>query len=114
MSKIKKLLRKGDKPLQQLSRRLAEIDNVNKKSVTIGSELYLEKKHCNGPLLQNYNIKNQYKIFRNSLYTIRCSDKRNNCCMLENGEYIEVENIIQCEDGIIFVIGKKVLKVKDL
>jgi len=34
--------------------------------------------------------------------------------MLENGEYIEVENIIQCKDNMIFVIGKKLLNVQDL
>lgn len=49
-----------------------------------------------------------------SLYTIYCNDKRNNCCILKTGEYIEVENIIQNEDEMIFIIGKKLLNVQDL
>jgi len=114
MSTIKKLLRKGDKPLQQLSRRFGEIENVNEKfEKTRDSELCLEKEHFDGPMHQNDNIKGQYKILRNSLYMIRCADKRNNCCVLKNGEYIEVENIIQRKDEI-FVIGKRLLIVQDL
>jgi len=114
MSTIKKLLRKGDKPLQQLSRRFGEIENVNEKfEKARGSELCLEKEHFDGPMHQNDNIKGQYKILRNSLYMIRCTDKRNNCCVLKNGEYIEVENIIQRKDEI-FVIGKRLLIVQDL
>lgn len=115
MSAIKKLLRKGDKPLQQLSRRFGEIESINKKYRKVrNSELCLEKEHFDGPVHQEYNIKGQYKILRNSVYTIRCGDKRNNCCILKNGEYIEVENIFQCQDKTIFVIGKKLLNVQDL
>ncbi|XP_036138283.1 uncharacterized protein LOC118644257 [Monomorium pharaonis] len=114
MSTIKKLLRKGDKPLQQFSRRLGEIENVNISAKTRGSELVLRNKHFDGPLHQNFNIKGQYKNLCNSLFTIHCGDKRNNCCILENGDYIEVENIIQCEDEIIFVIGKKMLNIENL
>lgn len=115
MSTIKKLLRKGDKTLQQLSRRFSENESVNENFERIrSSELYLENKHFDGLSLQINNIKGQYKMLCNSLYMIRCNDKRNNCCMLENGEYIEVENIIQCKDNMIFVIGKKLLNVQDL
>lgn len=118
MSTFDKLLRKGDKPLQQLSRRFGEIEYVNNLKCeefekARGSELCLENKHFDGPVHQNDNIKGQYKILRNSLYMIRCDDKKNNCCVLENGEYIEVENIIQRNDEI-FVIGKKLLIVTDL
>lgn len=75
-------MRKGDKPLQ-LSRRFSEIESVNKNFERIrSSKLYLENKHFDGLSLQINNIKGQYKMLRNSLYMIRCNDKRNNCCML--------------------------------
>lgn len=109
MSTIKKLLREEDKPLHQLSRRFGEIESINKKSEKArSSELYLEKEQFDGPVHKNDNIKGQYKMVRNSLYTICCGDKRNNCCILKHGEYIEVENIIQCKNETIVIIGKKV------
>jgi len=46
MSTIKILLRKEDKPLQQLSRRFSEIESVNENFERIrSSELYLDNKH---------------------------------------------------------------------
>ncbi|XP_032687401.1 uncharacterized protein LOC116851759 isoform X1 [Odontomachus brunneus] len=115
MATVKKLLRKGDKPLQQLSRRLGEIESVNTKCGKIKvSGIVLEKQHFDGPLHRKDNIIGQYKTLCNSLYMIHCGDERNNCCILQNGEYVEMENIIQCEDETIIVIGKQLLNVQDL
>jgi len=67
MSNIKKMIRKNEKPLQQLSRRYSELNNFNisiKKIITNNNEVSFEKVHSNGPLINDYNFSSQYKILR--------------------------------------------------
>lgn len=60
LSKIKKLIRKGDKPSQQTARKLTEIDtnSCNGNEVLKNTNnIQLKKHHCNGPLLNGLSQK---------------------------------------------------------
>ncbi|KYM97060.1 hypothetical protein ALC62_12261 [Cyphomyrmex costatus] len=72
MSNIKKMIRKNEKPLQQLSRRYSELNNLNmpikKTIIKNNNEICFEKFHSNGPLIEGYNFSFQYKILRTKTY----------------------------------------------
>lgn len=99
MSNIKKMLRKNEKPLQQLSRRYAEINNcnlpINKQKNS--HETCFQKLHSNGPLIDGYNFSSQYfftKILFNKTYTIHANSSGNNCILFENGTVVSVLNFV--------------------
>lgn len=116
MLQIKKLIRKNEKPLQQLSRRYAEIKNVNLpiKKFQNNHQMYFEKSHKNGPLITGYNFHSQYKVLHNSSYSIHANSRSNNCIRFENGTIVSVLNLVQCEDNRKYIIGKKLKIVKNL
>lgn len=116
MSNIKKMLRKNEKPLQQLSRRYAEIGNCNllTKKLENNHSLCFQKPHSNGPLIEGYNVSSQYKILRTKTYTIHANSSNNNCILLENGIIISVLNFVECNDSKRFIIGNKLKVVGNL
>lgn len=84
MSVLKRLIRKTNQPLQQLTKRFAEIETIhNNKIFNMYSnytnytnfydvEKYFEKSHNNGPITKNLICVEQYKIFCNNQYYINC------------------------------------------
>lgn len=95
MQKLKSLLKKYDKPLQQIGRRLQEIEtncgtdlhnNLNEK------QSYMLNVHTNGPLLEGC-VDPQYSIFKLNGMKLITQNKANNCCGLNSGEIILMENI---------------------
>ncbi|XP_077256486.1 uncharacterized protein LOC143894215 [Temnothorax americanus] len=116
MQSIKKKLRKNEKPLQQLIKRYAEVDNIlSLKSNFNNTKLYLCKHlHNNGPICNNYNVKSQYLQISNDRFYVNCKNSANNCCILKDDTYILVMNIIKNENNDIFFIGKILTHVKYL
>jgi len=117
MSNIKKMIRKNEKPLQQLSRRYSELNNFNipiKKTITNNNEVSFEKVHSNGPLINDYNFSFQYKILRTKTYTILSNSSSNSCISFENGTVISVLNLVKRSDNTKFIIGRKFKVVKNL
>ncbi|KYN14905.1 hypothetical protein ALC57_12880 [Trachymyrmex cornetzi] len=118
MSNIKKMIRKNEKPLQQLSRRYSELNNFNmpikKTIIKNNNEICFEKVHSNGPLIDGYNFSSEYKILRTKTYTIHSNSASNNCISLENGTVVSVLNLVKRSDNSKFIIGKKLKVVKDL
>ncbi|XP_029161035.1 uncharacterized protein LOC114932803 isoform X1 [Nylanderia fulva] len=117
---LKNILRKSDRPLQQVARRFGEMhaceyqfhSKLDNQSNTI-----LKNKHCAGPLPNNLimqNNLNQYKILKTHLYYINCKEDKNNCCVLKDGSNICVVNIIQSQNLEIFIIGVKCNKLNTL
>ena len=109
IGKIKRLIRKGDKPLQQLARRLAEIraaknDLINEDD---NCDLQLLQPHFNGPLLlvRSKSEIHQFKVLRKKMLNLKCYDDNNNNVLLINGVYIECMNFIQ-SNGDIYIVGK--------
>ncbi|XP_039313198.1 uncharacterized protein LOC113002646 isoform X1 [Solenopsis invicta] len=116
MSNIKKMIRRNEKPLQQLSRRYSELNNFNmlSKKQKNSKEIFFEKIHSNGPLIDCYNFAFQYKILRTKTYTIHSNSTSNNCISFENGTVISVLNLVKCNDNTKFIIGRKLKVVKNL
>lgn len=104
---IKRLLRKSEKPLQQVVKRLAELDRQQKMVEPLHDmeTLYtLKFKHTDGPTVQKYQDFNQFKQahFKSNCITGKTGD---NCILLSTKEVVVVENIIE-RGGEVFVVGK--------
>lgn len=65
MGIAKKIIRKGDKPWQQLARRYAELEDI-KKNCSVFEDFILEQPHKRGPLTHDCvsNPPDQYKILK--------------------------------------------------
>ncbi|XP_076242314.1 uncharacterized protein LOC143184162, partial [Calliopsis andreniformis] len=104
LGSLKKLLRKSEKPLQQLARRYGEIQQRSVlKTSSILEKYCLKGSHHNGPLLHiftNTTVK-QYKILQSHGFYINCDDIKNNCFMMMDGTIIQISNIILIQTGEI-------------
>ncbi|XP_071580030.1 uncharacterized protein [Temnothorax nylanderi] len=119
MTYIKTLIRKPDKPLQQLVKRYAEIEMLGLKAsnpVNFYDHMRFKKSHKNGPVIDGYNVASQFKMFLCNSYSIHCDNQRNNCVLLENGNVVSVLNLqlVECEDTTKLIIGKKLKHIKNL
>lgn len=99
---FKKLLKKSEKPLQQIIRRYFEYEknNIEKSgNHDITSHFIVDKNsnHTLGPLIEGC-CNPQYKILRSSNATIRIDTLGDNCCTLKNGSIIEIKNIAYCKE----------------
>lgn len=105
LGKIKRLLRKSKRPLQQLVKRIAENDmNFSHTSGNVG-EIVLENEHFHGPLLPNSTPCKQYsKVkLKNVILTTKTG---NNCVLLRCKSVIVIENLIEMS-GKLYLIGRK-------
>ncbi|EFN70002.1 hypothetical protein EAG_10539, partial [Camponotus floridanus] len=113
---FKKLLKKHDKPLEQIVRRYTEYEqNKIKENKAEECEItYLKSTHTKGPLIEGcYNP--QYRIMRCLNTTIRIDTLADNCCRLKNGNIIEVKNIAYCKElNTNVVIGNEFCHKEDL
>ncbi|XP_043478375.1 uncharacterized protein LOC122512027 isoform X2 [Leptopilina heterotoma] len=109
MGTVKRMIRKGDKPLQQLARRYAEVENIQKLKNYATEEFILDHAHNRGPLTQDCltNIPKQYKNLKTKGFSINCDDIRNNCVMLKDGTFLIVENILQLGGQDIKIVGHR-------
>lgn len=116
MSVIKKKLRRKDKPLQQLARRYAEMeDKENAKIEMPNSENRLKNIHARGPLSNDIiNVQRQYKKLKLKSFTINCDTSSDNCVLLKNGSVACILNIIECDNKNIFLIGNELSSKGDL
>lgn len=109
---IKKLVRKGDKPLQQIVNRISELTNrcLNETEVNIYPKLKSE--HSRGPVIENssLDIKQYEKIhFKTFLLSL---DEADNCCVLKDNSIVIIKNII-VHDQQIKIIGKTFLSLEN-
>ncbi|XP_067208335.1 uncharacterized protein [Linepithema humile] len=110
---IKSMIRKSEKPLQQISRRLIEYQNaLQTRSSNNGSTL--QKIHIDGPITNDTQIDTQYKILHKDKLFFNCNNNgRDNCLMLSNGILVEALNFAMSGDTT-FVIGKRLISTDDL
>jgi hypothetical protein len=116
MQSFKKLVRKAEKPLQQISSRLQEIQNFGSnhvgKLVPLGSISY-NFVHGNGPLLE-FCMDPQYKRATFNSFSILLDDA-NNCCGFKDGSIVKVENIAFNQDSNCMVfVGRQFLDLTNL
>lgn len=72
--------------------------------------------HNNGPISPDcINFQSQYLHLSTTKFNIDCksNNNSNSCCLLRNGCYIVVLNIVKKNEGI-FVIGKKLTYVNNV
>ncbi|EFN71874.1 hypothetical protein EAG_07199, partial [Camponotus floridanus] len=117
LQEVKKIIRKADKPLQQLHRRYMEKnDAICNTDLTYeeNSKIQLLNEHYDGPLIQDCTNP-QYKSINMAQYIIKVNDNANNCCFMKDESIIKIENIAYCNRRKYLVaIGKKFMIKKDL
>lgn len=104
MTSIKKKLRKNNKPLQQLSRRYAEIE-ASKKVFREQSKnnINLKQSHYSGPFINDgKEITCQYKRITFGSFFIDCDSLRNDCVLFKDGSIAIILNIVESEK-IIYI-----------
>jgi hypothetical protein len=110
---VKRLIRKGDRPLQQAANRLHEkkvASNASKNKIddNIGKEKAVcIRMHANGPLASGASNP-QYESIKLCGFTYSCK-MADNCCILNSGSIVVVQNIATFQ-GELHVIGNKFLK----
>ena len=112
LQSVKKCIRKSEKPLQQIVKRHLEkshfsIEAVNNQSVYP----IFQKEHFRGPLIEGINNASQFKRIRFSNFILQIRHP-NNCCRLNDGSIIILENIIVSENEQK-IIGRKFLQLLD-
>ncbi|XP_043279868.1 uncharacterized protein [Venturia canescens] len=112
MQTLKKMVRKPDKPLQQIARRYGEIQTAkttcsDNNEISDDLNLIASSSHNEGPLPESC-CNPQYKIIRSSKFTIRAGGQADSCCILKNGDIFTVSNIATCRDTQeLMIIGRK-------
>lgn len=117
MQKMKKLLRKDDKPLQQIARRIHEIICFREEEMMpflYNDNISFKNTHTNGPLLNNCSdFQFSTLLFKN--ITFKIQTKANNICGLTSGKIVIIENIICSKiNNESYIIGKEFLEMKPL
>lgn len=118
---LKRLLKKHDKPLQQIIRRYLEYEQNNMQKIEkhqiTSSHFTVDRRsiHTMGPLIEGCVRNQQYKILRNCNVTIRIDAMAENCCGLRNGSIIDIKNIVYSEElGTDVIIGHEFRHTEDL
>lgn len=121
MQTLKKLLRKSEKPLQQVVRRCIEkeinldtspLQNISSSFILTHPDLVAL--HYDGPLTFDCNNP-QYKVIKYNGITFKAGTLANNCCGLSDGTIVCIENVAHCKKrNIPMIIGYEFLEKKDL
>lgn len=118
LGQLKKLVKSPKNILQQIHRRLAEInspiDNFTQNNIE-----KLKYEHVLGPLINSnhYNWKKQFKklCFNNITLTIYSYNNSDCYCSFFHGNaVVQIHNIVVTTKGRIYIIGKQFLEYQDL
>lgn len=104
LQQLKKMIHKGDKPLQQIVKRLSEIAASNSSlSPEIVDFPHFSHPHFNGPILSVSNNKfNQYSCIKFSNFKI--TNKHPNCyCYMKCGSIVVIENIVHKKPHAVLI-----------
>lgn len=108
---IKKIIRKPSCPIQQVINRFFEANVANTNIVSrIKKNKGPNKKHNNGPLVDNKSIDLQYSEYQFPNFVLKASSP-NNVCGLRNGHIILIENFVLSSTNQMCLIGKRFLEI---
>jgi len=108
---IKKIIRKPSCPIQQVINRFFEANVANINIVSrIKKNKGPNKKHNNGPLVDNESIDLQYSEYQFPNFVLKASSP-NNVCGLRNGHIILIENFVLTSTNQMCLIGKRFLEI---
>ncbi|KAK7893047.1 hypothetical protein WMY93_022199 [Mugilogobius chulae] len=99
LGQIKHLLRKPHQPLQQLVKRMSEMQHVELPIPT--GKPVLQKIHCDGPLPVHFIDNPQYNKVSNSRFTLSTEPGDN--CIVVGKEIALVQNVVQVRDEVYVV-----------
>lgn len=104
LQEIKKMLRKCDKPLEQLINRMYEYRNADLREVinTHDGNYELRKEHNKGPLLDQCSAP-MYKDIRYRGFKFTTS-KPNNCCITDDDRVMLIENICKRNNSVVAIV----------
>lgn len=115
LQKLKRMIRKGDKPIQQVAKRYEELKQSQSQEQSPQTwRDYLSGLHCSGPLPAGC-FNPQYSSFFDPIRSIKINlSNANCCCKLNDDSIIQVENIAHSAEKKLVFVGRKFLDVKDL
>lgn len=106
MRELKSLLRKSEKPLEQISNRYAELSfcKIDSDRKTNIAKISVKNRHENGSLISGcFNPQFSKVEFPHFIISVKCSD---NCCLIEK-DIVYLKNIATSIEGNYIVIGRK-------
>ncbi|XP_029174949.1 uncharacterized protein LOC114943483 [Nylanderia fulva] len=112
MKELKSILRKSEKPLEQISNRYAEISfcKVNSDNVNI-SKINVKNPHERGPLISGcFNPQFSKIEFPHFIISVKSPD---NCCLIDK-DIVCLENIATSSEGNYIAVGCKFKVVEEL
>jgi hypothetical protein len=106
LQEVKGHLRKHDKPLQQIIRRLVERErNLLLPSAQEANQTCLKQKHSSGPVIGQDEVV-QFHFLQYKSWTFRCNNTSDGWVMLSDNKLVKVLNFVQSPSGIS-IIGKR-------
>lgn len=113
IGKIKKFMRKSEKPLQQLDRRLAEQKNIQKSECRECESLFLSK--TMGVFSYEGMIFSETAgILKTRKTEIICNDESNNNVILNDGTVLRCDKFLKSKNNQWFAFGKKFTKTGEI
>lgn len=112
MKELKSILRKSEKPLEQISNRYAEMSfcEINSDNVNV-PKINVKGLHEKGPMISGCFSPQFSKIeFPDFIISLKSSD---NCCFIEK-DIVCVENIATSSEGNYIIVGRKFQVVEEL
>ena len=110
LGKLKKLLRKPNFPLQQVSSYLQDQNFMYNTRPSSGS---LKRLHTEGPTTNDISVVEQYRELHLDTFCVRLSHA--DChAQLRNGDVVVVKNIITGENGYVGIVYKKFSVVESI
>ena len=105
LGRIKQLVRSSNRPLQQVAKRLSELNNrlINQSAATQQEGLLYE--HSLGPIIPTDHPFQQFKSWRKGHMRIT-RDRPNNCVFLTDNSIIFIENLLWLKKKIYFLARK--------
>lgn len=121
MLPIKKMIRKGQSPLQQIARRYGELEKASIESMELSntssseSEIILQQEHMDEPLTNELDSNvHQFRILKTETMTINCNNSKDTCVLLCDGNFAVLKNIVKQKNGKICFVGRKYVPTDNL
>uniref|UniRef100_A0A1Y1MQY3 DUF4806 domain-containing protein n=1 Tax=Photinus pyralis TaxID=7054 RepID=A0A1Y1MQY3_PHOPY len=111
LQRFKTLIRKGDKPLPQIIKRIMEQHSSQHTSTQLFEKFPVPKNpHFDGPLL-NFEYLEQYKQINFNNFILKLSEA-DSCCCLHDKTVVLIKNFVKTAENL-FIIGQKFEQIED-
>lgn len=108
LQSLKKMIRKHEKPLAQIMKRMKEFESTHFALNETPNQLLCHHSHCKGPVPDMSWT--QYEFFGFDSFSINIKKPADSFCLLNDQSIIRVFNILK-KDNQIYIYGKKFLEI---